>query len=470
MRTLLKLSFIWIAGVFAFQFCAKENNMMLDGEQKLALKTRSNITAPIKHISGKRVTRDYIPTILDGFFEKKEFAGRSKYSIDSVTKDGRTLMYIINFDKEGWVILSGRLQEETLILGHSTSGSFNPDKNNGPEVEFWMEKTSHSIEKQLIEDELFSDLNNGNHCNNNDFSVRTSLSLMEEDTHFWALLPNGTHYTTDINSTVTPLLSTKWGQNYPWNYLCPYINGSQCATGCGAVAFAQILYYLHYEIGKPTHLFHQIDTCYQWQDSYYLSHHNMSNKINSTRWDYMPLTNPNIQTTGTNYVGDLMIELGHFLETRYSDNVSLSQVNPDVFGIYGISHSSLVPFNYSTAKSQLDNALPLFVSGYHNNNNAHGWVIDGYVSYRTIRDDQSIWHRLPIESLSDYGDYPCFSERDMALLNPNVQDGDIDHYYYTPTYRYEFYMNWGRDGVNDGLYAMTHCYYPYYQNMIYGFQ
>ena len=43
---------------------------------------------------------------------------------------------------------------------------------------------------------------------------------------------------------ISPLLTTRWGQDYPYNRNCPVFFGySQCLTGCVATAMAQVMYY-----------------------------------------------------------------------------------------------------------------------------------------------------------------------------------------------------------------------------------
>ena len=50
-------------------------------------------------------------------------------------------------------------------------------------------------------------------------------------------------------STVTPLLSTEWGQTSPYNDLCPeYAAGKRCKTSCVATALAQIMHHHKYPL------------------------------------------------------------------------------------------------------------------------------------------------------------------------------------------------------------------------------
>ena len=45
------------------------------------------------------------------------------------------------------------------------------------------------------------------------------------------------------HASVSPLISTQWGQGTPYNNLLPTYNGQKCVTGCGATAMAQIMNY-----------------------------------------------------------------------------------------------------------------------------------------------------------------------------------------------------------------------------------
>ncbi len=45
---------------------------------------------------------------------------------------------------------------------------------------------------------------------------------------------------------IAPLLTSKWGQDAPYNGKCPIIGGKQAPTGCVATALSQIIYYNRY--------------------------------------------------------------------------------------------------------------------------------------------------------------------------------------------------------------------------------
>lgn len=60
---------------------------------------------------------------------------------------------------------------------------------------------------------------------------------------------------------VTKICMTRWGQDSPYNLLCPKINGQRTATGCVATAAAQIMkVYQHPTVGVGSH-------SYTWNDT-----------------------------------------------------------------------------------------------------------------------------------------------------------------------------------------------------------
>ena len=54
---------------------------------------------------------------------------------------------------------------------------------------------------------------------------------------------------------IEPIITTKWGQTYPYNLYTPVVDGYQCPTGCVATAMAQVMYNFKYPVsgtGKNT--------------------------------------------------------------------------------------------------------------------------------------------------------------------------------------------------------------------------
>lgn len=52
-----------------------------------------------------------------------------------------------------------------------------------------------------------------------------------------------TRRATQGRENISPLLTCKFNQGYPYNNKCPVVDGEHCVTGCGATAMAQIMHY-----------------------------------------------------------------------------------------------------------------------------------------------------------------------------------------------------------------------------------
>lgn len=127
--------------------------------------------------------------------------------------------YILNADNGGYVIVSGddRTRE---ILGYSEQGNLDIEK--APDnLKWWLDEYARQIE--------------------------AIKSLPQRTTRTTSSLPNSW-------PAISPLLSAKWGQDGPFNYMCPDANGkdfdeegydsnNRCPTGCVATALAQVMYY-----------------------------------------------------------------------------------------------------------------------------------------------------------------------------------------------------------------------------------
>lgn len=72
---------------------------------------------------------------------------------------------------------------------------------------------------------------------------------------------NGIHFEKVNPIEITPLLSTKWGQDYPYNSLCPKtsFSVSNKLTGCVATAMSQVMYYHKHPQHGEGHLNVNID-------------------------------------------------------------------------------------------------------------------------------------------------------------------------------------------------------------------
>ena len=205
------------------------------------------------------------------------------------------------------------------------------------------------------------------------------------------------------NTTVGPLLHTKWGQGQPYNLLCPAgaVNGHS-PTGCVATAMAQVMYYWKYP------------STYNWA-------------IMPTAYNSNPITYP-----GNQDVAQLMLDAGRSVTMIYGSTESNPYdgfLNPPIScttalkNTFHYSSSSESNYNYLTVVSNINAGEPVLLSASTDNHtflfwnwgtNGHEWVCDGY---------QQIY-----ETWCPSGDTPGGGEGFLYL-----------------------HMNWGWDGTGNDL-------------------
>ena len=276
-----------------------------------SLDTRSVITDFSYSVSCAEASR-----VVSLLFPSKEA------DVSFVTEASDTLLYVFNFD-DGWILISGD-KRCSPFLGQSEEGHLSINSSN-ENLNYWLESTASlvlemktiGIEEDNENTEFWETVNRTSKIE--EAPVVETKGQTEYKWSVWKQrVFNGRTSTTVI---VPHLISTKWGQLYPWNYKCPYdvdvVPVIRCPTGCTAVAMSQLVYYTHYYLEKPTGLYHQIYA----NNSIYGEQQNIGflrsdYHLNSDRWDMMPLTASG--SGNADYVGDLMLDIGNRVGMNYS--------------------------------------------------------------------------------------------------------------------------------------------------------
>ena len=139
-------------------------------------------------------------------------------------------IYIINFEPEGWALVSSD-DNARPIIGYSLKGYFQTDDLNS-NISSW-------LNNQLLQIEHPDKTKNWK--------------------NEWKSLEEGQLIVEKVASTVDPLLKTTWDQGRGWNDLCPaYAAGpnGKAYIGCVAVAMAQALHNISYPdrpVGSKTY-------------------------------------------------------------------------------------------------------------------------------------------------------------------------------------------------------------------------
>ncbi|PKP21830.1 MAG: hypothetical protein CVU05_05935 [Bacteroidetes bacterium HGW-Bacteroidetes-21] len=152
------------------------------------------------------------------------FAGDySIISTDSAVANGQVLYRIYRLSPKGYVIVSAD-DRFFPIPAFSSDGDFATSPLPG---------SSHFLGK--YRNEMLDAISRG-------------MTATEETRMAWENIENTRYFKGQFKQTrsVTPMVSTKWNQNYPYNILCPEDgegSGGHTYAGCVATAMGQLMYY-----------------------------------------------------------------------------------------------------------------------------------------------------------------------------------------------------------------------------------
>lgn len=320
-----------------------------------------------------------------------------------------TLMYIFNFaDDQGFAIVS-KSKNAPELLAVTTKGYYDGEETDNEGFNIYMEYATAGMRsapldttKKPIPDleigDGSGDGSSGDNGGNNGGGIGDQV-ITEWKTE------------TDYDTTRRgPLLSTKWGQNNPFNDFC-YVDGAQSGTkntpaGCVAIAVAQIMAYHEFP--------NSINLTYSFAPTTNLT----------LNWDYWKKNSYNDPIGLAIFIR----ELGERLNMDYQLDGSSSSIvyARNVLRDLSYNTSSIIDYNIYDNKIVLNNIadnLPVYIRGYDVLDSVgHAWIIDGYM--------------FTEETSKDY-------QRHMGQTNWTL----VNTVYIKNTY-YSF--NWGQHGSKDG--------------------
>lgn len=186
-------------------------------------------------------------------------------------------------------------------------------------------------------------------------------------------------------ASIAPMITTRWGQNAPYNDSCPVIETTQglrrAVTGCVATAMAQVMY------------FHRTPATHGTGSIEYVTESErvpVSFDFENTVFDWDAMTaSPKQDTEAASAVATLMAACGASVTMDYGVSASQSS-SSDIpaalkkyFG-YNRNVRSIERQGYSVADweelvyTQLADSMPLIYSGTNALGEGHSFVCDGY--------------------------------------------------------------------------------------------
>ena len=227
-----------------------------------------------------------------------------------------------------------------VVLGYTDSGDFDID-SIPPALKWYLEQFEKTVDKV-----------------SSVYSIVSTAEFSED----W--------------TPIEPLLTTKWGQGYPYNLDCPSYNGYQSATGCVPTAVAQIMNY------------HKWPDVGEGSGSTNFSGNALTLDFESVSFDWVNMEDEydnNSTDQAKKAVAELMYGCGIGIKACYGYG---SMTGGSVIGAkyfltenmkYDSSMKLCYRYNYSPYEwneliyHDLSNGLPVYCEGGH-----HAFVCDGY--------------------------------------------------------------------------------------------
>jgi hypothetical protein len=202
----------------------------------------------------------------------------------------------------------------------------------------------------------------------------SSTSPVTEDINssYWAFLQTLPDKSAAIHAYTpdTFLLTTRWGQAYPYNSMNPQINGDYTFTGCVQTAIAQLMRY-HKHPQKGSGVF-----TYSWNGQ------TLKAVLNRPfNWDIMPDTsNGSVPEYQRDEVAALMRDIGILNQANFGLTSTSASFRTNEFSrAFGYAPISTMWISngafFSTIKDEIDNMRPVLLSMP-----GHLAVADGYAS------------------------------------------------------------------------------------------
>ena len=275
----------------------------------------------------------------------------TQYQIDQTTP--AVFVFNSGTNNDGFVLVSAEDDART-ILGYSDDGYF--DATNIPaNMQFWL---------QMYADELAR------------YAARKPMAGLASMRRAAA---------TASYPTIAPILGdVEWGQDTPYNDLCPKVGGERSVTGCVATAISQIMYV------------HKYPTKGTGSKTYTTESNKLQLTANfgNTTYDWsnmLPYYYNNYNSTQVNAVATLMYHVGVAANMDYDPKGSGATSSAALASIgtyFGYDKGiQTLPKDYMKEEdilaaivADLEIGHPVYVSGATKNREGHAFVCDGMKS------------------------------------------------------------------------------------------
>ena len=244
--------------------------------------------------------------------------------------------YVFNMVSQGGYVIVSADDRMPTVLGYSETGHY--DKDNMPDnMKKWM--------NGYVEQYSYLQANSNK--------------------------VTGANTTSVIGAKIIPMLTCQWGQETPYNNMCPTIDGQKSATGCVATAMAQIMDY------------------YQWPNQ---TSKTIPSYTSRSHGIYMPeigVTSINWDNMNQDEIAKLMklcgcaVQMNYGLGASGATSIKAKEAFIEFFDYKEISIKYIDRSDFSDEiwnqmmYDELSEGRPVLYSGT-SNSGGHAFVVDGY--------------------------------------------------------------------------------------------
>lgn len=231
-------------------------------------------------------------------------------------------------------------------------------------------------------------------------------------------------------ASISPMLTTTWGQGSPFNGQCPKVGYYRTYTGCVATAMAQVMRYHRYPVNECRAIPAYTSKGGISVPALPAFKFDWDNMLSSYNYDY--------NTAQADAVAQLMRYCGQSIEMNYSTSNSTGVFQAVPFAMnyfFGYSESATVYMKDSSNEAdweqmmynELAQGRPIIYSGYDSSSGSHAFVLDGYrdgmfhINWGWSGDYDSYWQ---LSALTPRG--YNYSSRHYAVLGIHRDYTDVN--------------------------------------------
>ena len=368
------------------------------------------------------------------------YIARKGKTIDSLTpviENGDTLAYVAQYtDSLGWDLISGD-RRIPPVLANSNTGVLNLSDTINPAVGAvkGMIYTVKTIKEssETIKDPIWKVLEPKEKVVNNKPQAR--------GIGFGKWIALDTTLETDCY-TRPHIITTKWGQDHPWNTKTPRIQSVATKVGCVPVAAGQIIYHFRKNnyngVDLPNNAF--------YTEYYYDTETGVPTFSNKSTepWSNIKLNAQTLQSENDvtcvflSYLGDQIgMNYGINGSTPLSDNIESVLLN-----VFKIESKRTSSFNFNQILANIKAGKPIYAC-FNGSNDGHAFIIDAYQHLTESMRVNYMWD--PNYELQE-GDEVVEPPMDASSSKDGYAYREEEISYYES---YSLMMNWGWQGNYD---------------------